>query len=108
MKNLLLALAVPVLSIGLVGRAQAMAMPLASVLPTTYTGEINSISYNAAGEACAFVVGGPPPKELEIGKPSASLTKLLQRLLDNDTKVEVEDKDANDKFDGDDTIKEQG
>ncbi|MCA3010248.1 MAG: hypothetical protein INH34_17885 [Phycisphaerales bacterium] len=69
---------------------------------------INSITYNAKGEASKFVVGGPPPKEFEVGSPNEKLTNLLKRLMDKDTKVVVVDEDANGKFDNKDTIKEEG
>ena len=90
--------------------AQAVVGNCAIAAPwsASYSGEINSITYNANGEASKFVVGGPPPKDFEVGSPNEKLTKLLQRLLDNDTKVVVVDEDANGKFDGKDTIKEEG
>lgn len=101
----------------LVAEPRAHALPSAPALVdncvtaapwSVYSGEINSITYNASGEASKFVVGGPPPKTLEVGSPNEKLTKLLQRLLDNDTKVVVVDDNANDKFDENDTITEEG
>jgi hypothetical protein len=90
--------------------ATALSLLLAgpAAAQTNFSGEINSITYNTNGEASKFVVGGPPPKEFEVGSPNEKLTNLLKRLMDKDTKVVVVDEDANGKFDNKDTIKEEG
>jgi len=90
--------------------ATALSLLLAgpAAAQTNFSGEINSITYNAKGEASKFVVGGPPSKEFEVGSPNKELTNLLKRLMDKDTKVVVVDEDANGKFDNKDTIKEEG
>jgi DNA-directed RNA polymerase specialized sigma24 family protein len=84
--------------------------PCVSSLPsyTLYTGEVNAITYNASGEAVSFTLGPPANTKFDISAPNSTLTEQLQRFLDGDTTVTVDDKDADGKFNGDDTITEAG
>lgn len=94
MNNLLKRCVLPVLVVVPMLASSAAAATLA-FFSNDWKGTVTSITYDGTGNANGFTLTteGDHKIELDVHEPGTDLTKLLQRLKDNKTEVQVHDEE---------------